>query len=189
MPYRQTRFLTNEFYHLYNRGVDRTPVFFSRDNYRYFMGLLENKAARNSILITAYCLMPNHFHLLVRPNLDHAVNRFLNGLLESYVQGINVERQRTGPLFQGRTKATHVARDDYLSHVARYIHLNPVAAGLVVRPQDWPYSNYATVLSRRVMAGDDNVLIGGLFSDGMDYQRFVEASQSELPASLKLAGS
>jgi REP element-mobilizing transposase RayT len=190
MPHGRTIFLADETYHLYNRGVDRAAIFFTRDNYLYFMRLLEAKASRDSIRIVAFCLMPNHFHILVSPDGDHVVSRFIGSVLGAYAQGLNVARKRVGPLFQGRTKSIHVSRDDYLAHVARYIHLNPVAAGLVARPQDWPYSNYGKILSGRVGSGPDGVLIGGIFPDGAACQRFVEAPQSvELPASLKLAGS
>jgi len=190
MPNRRTTFLADESYHLYNRGGDRAVVFFLEDNYRYFMRLLEAKAARESIGIVAFCLMPNHFHLLIRPGRDHSVSRFLNSLLGSYVQGLNAARNRVGPLFQGRTRSVHVARDEFLAHVARYIHLNPVAASLVPRPQDWPYSNYAAVITGQGGHIADGLLVGGIFPDRASYKNFVEAPQpTELPASLKLAGS
>ena len=183
MPNRRTPFLGGEFYHLYNRGVDRGAVFISDDNYRYFMRLLIEKAELHAIGIVTFCLMPSHFHFLVRPTFNAAVGRFINGLLGSYVQGLNASRQRVGPLFQGRFKSVPVDRDEYLAHLARYIHLNPVAAGLVSRPGDWPDSNYANV-------SEDGVLIGGVFPDAAAYQRFVEGPDAfELPASLKLAGS
>jgi len=154
------------------------------------MRLLEGKAARHSIRIAAFCLMPNHFHLLIRPGHDHAVSQFLNGLLGSYAQDLNAARKRVGPLFQSRTKAVHVARDEFLAHVARYIHFNPVAAGLVARPQDWPYSNYRAIISDHGAPVGDGMLVDGVFPSGAAYRRFVEAPQSEeLPASLKLAGS
>src|SRR3990172_8733730 len=159
MPGRRTTFLAGGFHHLYNRGVDRGAIFFSDDNYRYFMRLLMEKAERYAVRMGAFCLMPNHYHLLIRPGFDNNVSRFINGLLGSYVQGLDAERHRVGPLFQGRTKSVHVDRDEYLAHLARYIHLNPVAAGLVARPQDWPHSNYTDVL-------EDGALIGGGFVHG-----------------------
>jgi len=190
MPQRRTTFLAGEFYHLYNRGVDRAAVFFTKDNYLYFMRLLEGKSGKDSIGIVAFCLMPNHFHLLIRPGLDHTVSRFINRLLGSYVQGLNAARKRVGPLFQGRTKSVHISKDGYLAHVARYIHLNPVAAGLVPRPQDWPYSNYEAIVSGRSGPIVDGPLVGGIFPDAAAYRGFVEETRPvELPASLKLAGS
>ncbi len=183
MPGRRTTFLAGEFFHLYNRGIDRGAIFFSDDNYRYFMRLLMEKAERHAVEVVAFCLMPNHYHVLIRPGVDNTVSPFINSLLGSYVQGLNAARHRVGPLFQGRYKSVHVDRDEYLAHLARYIHLNPVAAGLASRPGDWPYSKYASV-------SEDGVLIGGILPDADAYRRFVEAPQPiELPASLKLAGS
>ncbi len=190
MPGRRTTFLAREFYHLYNRGVDRGTIFFTDDNVRYFMRLLMEKAERNAVEVVAFCRMPNHYHLLIRPSSSNTASRFINSLLGSYFQGLNAARHRVGPLFQGRYKAVHVARDEYLTHLARYIHLNPVAASLVARPQDWPYSNYREIISGEGEPVGDGILIGGIFADGATYQRFVEAPQPvELPASLKLAGS
>jgi len=183
MPGRRTTFLAGEFYHLYNRGVDRGAIFFSDDNYRYFIRLMMEKAARHAVEVIAFCLMPNHYHLLIRLGVDNTVSPFINRLLGSYVQGVNAVRHRVGPLFQGRYKSVHVDRDEYLAHLARYIHLNPVAASFVARPQDWPYSKFASIPI-------DGALVGGIFRDAAAYRSFVEAPQPlELPASLKLAGS
>ena len=183
MPNRQTTFLAGEFYHLYNRGLDGRPAFLREQNYRYFLRQLWQKSDRHAVQVIAYCLMPNHYHLLVCPRQDHCVSRFINGLLGSYVQALNAQEKRLGPLFQGRFRSVHVGRDAYLAHLARYIHFNPVAAGLAMRPQDWPFSNYDEM-------AEDGVLIGGIFADVGAYRRFVEAPHAfELPASLKLAGS
>jgi REP element-mobilizing transposase RayT len=183
MPRRVVGFHAGEIYHVCNRGVDRQPIFHTAENYRYFARLLQGKALRHSVTIIAYCLMPNHFHLLLRPGLDDSLVRFMTGVCGSYAQALNAQQGRTGALFQGRFRAVRVDQDAYLSHVARYIHLNPVAAGLVPRPQEWPHSNYTEI-------SPDGLLIGGVFPDGPTYRRFVEATQTmELPGSLKLPGS
>jgi REP element-mobilizing transposase RayT len=183
MPRRGIAFLAGEYYHLYNRGVDRQAVFFTEENFKHGVRLLADKAARHDVCVIAYCLMPNHYHLLVSPRQDHTVSAFVNGLFGAYVQAVNAQRDRVGPLFQGPFRAVRVDRDAYLAHLARYIHLNPVAAGLVVRPQHWPYSNYNQL-------GADGVLIGGIFANATAYRRFVEEPNfSELPGSLKLPGS
>ena len=183
MPRREVRFLAGGFYHIYNRGIERRSIFHETENYHYFTRLLNAKAARHDVEVIAYCLMPNHFHLLVRPRRDHTLGRFMTGLCGSYAQALNARRQRQGALFQGRYRAVRVDRDEYLGHLARYIHLNPVAAGLVSRPGDWPYSNSASV-------SEDGVLLGGILPEADAYRRFVEAPQpSKLPGSLELPGS
>ena len=190
MPRRTIGFCAGEHYHIYNRGVDRQPIFFCEENYLYFVRLLKQKAARNAIQVLAYCLMPNHFHLLVRPESDNAVTAFLTSVCGSYVQALNVQRCRVGALFQGRFRAVHVNRDAYLAQLARYIHLNPVATGLVVKPQDWPYSDYRDIVEGRQGPPTEPGLFAGLFPSSSAYQRFVEAPQSlELPGNLKLPGS
>jgi len=190
VPRRDLGFYAGEYYHLYNRGVDRQPVFFHEENYLYFMRLLKQKAARTAIQIIAYCLMPNHFHLLVLPEHDNAVAALLTGVCGSYAQALNGQRGRTGALFQGRFRAVHVDRDAYLAQVARYIHMNPVAAGLVVKPQDWPYSDYRDIVEGGYGPSTDNGLLAGLFPGSNAYQRFVEGKDDlQLPGSLKLPGS
>jgi len=183
MPRRGVEFLAGEFYHVYNRGVDSRPIFHETGNYLYFTRLLFAKAHAHDVAVIAYCLMPNHFHLLARPGQGCFLGNCVSGVCGSYAQALNRQRQRSGALSQGRYQAIHVDRDEYLAHLARYIHLNPVAAGLVARPGDWPYSNYASI-------SEDGVLIGGILPDADAYRRFVEAPRpSKLPGSLKLAGS
>lgn len=190
MPRRRIVFHAGEYYHVLNRGVADQPIFFRPQNYHYFIRLLLRKARQHAVALAAYCLMPSHFHLLIRPANDGGVAPFLAGVCGSYAQAINAQRCRAGALFQGRFRATHVDRDAYLRHVARYVHLNPVAAGLALRPQDWPYSNYRAIISGNQAFCSDEPLFGGLFETPLAYRRFVEAlALEELPGSLKLPGS
>jgi len=95
------------------------------------------------ISIIAYCFMPNHYHFLVRQDSDLKVSCFINTVFNSYVQAVNGQCQRSGPLFQGRFRHSRIDRDEYLIHLCRYIHLNPVRAGMVSRPEDWSFSDCA----------------------------------------------
>jgi REP element-mobilizing transposase RayT len=174
MPVRRTPFLAGHFYHIYNRGVDAGRVFFSLDNYEYFLSLIANKLRRHGIRIVAYCLMPNHFHLLLGPDLDETVPAFMNGLCGAYTQALNRQRGRQGPLFQGRYRSVEVEAEAYLIHLARYIHLNPVVSRLVVSPIEWPYSNYADIIGRRQGGLGDSSLVPDRFARGDDYREFVE---------------
>ena len=141
-------------YHIYNRGNDKQTVFFNRDNYLYFL-----KKLRKYILphceILDYCLMPNHFHLLVYTDervdeeLSHnsiTKNKLSEGvrlLLSSYAKGINIQEGKTGNLFQQKTKAKCVTGDiSYADVCFHYIHQNPKLARLVSKMEDWEFSSF-----------------------------------------------
>ncbi len=173
MPYRQGPFLAGSIYHVLSRGVDRQPVFLVEPNYRYFLDVVRRNMERRSVDLVAYCLMPNHFHLLLRPRLDDALRMFMSSVLGSYAQAVNHQQDRCGPLFQGRYRCARVEGDDHLAHVARYIHLNPVRAGLVVMPEDWPHSNYRDVVALRGDGIQDDPLVPGQFATGEAYRQFV----------------
>lgn len=150
--------LEGQIFHVYNRGNDRQPVFFSRDNYLFFLGKI-----RTHLLpvceILAYCLMPNHFHLLIKADArsvvlsnpqstrmpTQAVSKSLQTILSSYTRAIQKQEKLTGSLFQQRSKAKQVSSEwsweDYTLICFRYILFNPVAAGLVTNPADWEFSS------------------------------------------------
>lgn len=139
-------FVPQQPYHVYNRGNNREAVFFEPANYLYFLRKLCHHVAPHSELL-AYCLMPNHFHLLLCPlettKAVHPLHRGVGTALSSYTQGVNRDRQRTGSLFQAKTKAQPLTADEaYLRTCFHYIHQNPVRAGLVGCLEDWPYSSY-----------------------------------------------
>jgi len=128
-------------YHLIGRGNARQPIVTDNADRRMFLALLADVIEQRRWLCHAYCLMPNHYHLLVEtPDADLSRGmRQLNGV---YTQRYNRRHRRVGHLFQGRFKAVLVQRDTHLVQVARYIVLNPVAAGLVARPEDFLWSSY-----------------------------------------------
>jgi REP element-mobilizing transposase RayT len=174
MPYRRTLFLAGHHYHLYNRGVDRGEVFIAPENYSYLLRLLKKNRDRYAVGMVAYCLLPNHYHLLVSPSQDDNLHLFIKSVFGSYVQGFNKQQSRVGPLFQSRYRSILVEGEDYLAHLARYIHLNPVAAGMSSSPSGWPFSNYLDVIGQRRGSLRDGTLVPQLFPTCDAYQRFVE---------------
>ena len=123
------------------RGIEKRVIF--RDEYdrRHFLDCCERLFTRYRVVVHGYCLMPNHYHLLVETPLGK-LHRFMQELIGEYSQFFNRRHERIGPLFQGRYKALLVERDSYALAVGRYIHLNPVKAGIVKRPEDFPWSSY-----------------------------------------------
>jgi len=174
MPVRLLRFLAGHYYHLYNRGVNYEAIFFSPDNYTYLLRLLKKRLVCYPMAVIAYCLMPNHYHFLVKLEQDDTLPQLMRGLFGAYVQALNRQQSRQGPLFQGRFRAIMVDEDAYLTHLARYIHANPVVAGLVATPEAWAYSNYQEVVGLRAGTLCDDTLVPGYFPTGQAYREFVE---------------
>jgi REP element-mobilizing transposase RayT len=148
MPRRAVPLVAGCYYHCYNRGHNRGPIFFEPPNFAFFLRQLREYVVPTAARILAYVLMPNHYHLLVHAETDdlsHAMQLF--GI--SYTKAINKRFGRVGSVFQGAFRAKQVDRDDYLLHLSRYIHLNPVRARLVTEPEAWAYSSYCEYVGLR----------------------------------------
>src|SRR6266571_1814223 len=128
-------------YHIISRGNYRQLIFGSDDDYRKFLLQLANQKAKLPFYLYAYCLMPNHIHLLVERQQD-SISRIMQRLLTAYSQHHNRKYRKSGHLLQGRYKAILCQSDQYLAELVRYIHLNPVRAKMVRRAQDFPYSSH-----------------------------------------------
>lgn len=132
-------------YHIIARGNNRQLIFGSDEDYQKFLSLLENQKARLPFYLYAYCLMPNHIHLLVERR-DQTIGRIMQRVLTGYSQFHNRKYRKSGHLFQGRYKAILCQTDQYLAELVRYIHLNPVRAKIAARPQDYDYSSHGVYL-------------------------------------------
>jgi putative transposase len=141
--------LAGHYCHVYNRGCNRENIFVTADNYAYLLRQVKRILPGSLISIIAYCLLPNHYHFFARADTDDAISRFIQRLFSGYMQAFNKQQKRSGTLFEGRAKSVEVTDDLYAVHLCRYIHLNPVAAGLAQRPEDWPYSNYLEWIGQR----------------------------------------
>ena len=97
----------------------------------------------------AYCLLPNHYHMLIKVNTDNTLSPFIKRLFNSYTQAYNKQYNRKGTIFEGSAQVKLVESDEYVLSLSRYIHLNPVQAGLVNSPDEWPYSNYLEWIGAR----------------------------------------
>ena len=132
-------FAVGEYYHLFNRGVNRQPIFLQQENWGFFIRRLGDYFLPDQVLIIAYCLMPNHYHLLVQMLDEDFGRNVMQPFGTSYTKAINKQNDRVGSLFQGRYKPKHVTDNRYLLHLTRYIHRNPLEAGLVANPADWHF--------------------------------------------------
>lgn len=161
------------FYHLTSRGDQRGAIFADDTDRRVFLDLLGKEVRQQGWICYAYCLMGNHYHLLIetpQPNLVRGMRR-LNGV---YTQAFNRRHARVGHVLQERYKAVLVDKDSYLLELCRYVVLNPVRAKLVRRPEDWPWSSYRAMVGKAQAAewlAVEKVL--SFFSGRLAYRRFV----------------
>lgn len=148
MPQRQPIFFQNGYYHVYNRGHNKQPIFLNYKDYVRYITRLKEYLKKHAVTILAYCLMPNHIHFLIRQDTEESIERFIHRLHTAYTMYFNKKYEYVGSVFQSRFKAKLVESDDYLLHVSRYIHLNPVellhAQGPALNSElaSYPWSSY-----------------------------------------------
>lgn len=160
---RYLHFVNDHIYHVFNRGVERRPLFTTKSEYERFNMLLDYyrfkeaplsfshylllsttdrdsymKKLKNTpvaIDILSYCIMPNHFHLIVRQRCEDAITQTIANITNSYAKYFNIKHHRVGPLFQGPFKAVYVETDEQLLHLSRYVHINPVVSGVMTQTE------------------------------------------------------
>lgn len=156
-------YVEDSFYHVYNRGLNKMDIFKDDDDYRVFLNLFKRAMGEgiqrdrqhreypnfhNDIDLLTYCLMPNHYHLLIRTkNKPKQLAELMRSVLTSYVLYFNRKYKRTGPLFGKRYRAIRITSDEYLWHISRYIHLNPLDIGQDYRK--YPYSSIDYYIGRK----------------------------------------
>ena len=130
-----------QYFHAFNRGVNREKIFFCEQDYGLFLRIVSQCVDGIGIIILAYCLMPNHFHFALRQDEPYAMAHFFKQLCDTYAKAINAFNGRVGHLFQGPYKPKLVHKPETVSNLSRYIHRNPVEANLVNDPSQWEYSS------------------------------------------------
>lgn len=130
-------------YHLYNRGNRKQIIFEQEKDFRFYLALLKKYSRESSFSIIAYCLMPNHVHLLVRQNATFSPSKLISRLHTTYAMYFNDKYKKVGHLFQGRYKQKIVSDDNYLAQLVSYFHLNPVKDKIVSSPEQYKWSSWA----------------------------------------------
>lgn len=199
-------------YHIYNRGIDKRDIFLDEQDYKMFLYYLKSYLLpieqqeksklpssirrlksfdlSKQIQLLAYCLMPNHFHLLIKQSTERAIVELMKRLGNAYVEYFNRKYDRRGPLFQGRYKASLVTKDIYFIYLSSYIHRNPLdlfsdklpPEQQVKKLREFSYSSYPDYLGKRNTAWINKDEIMSIFKDKGEridsdidsYQKFVE---------------
>ncbi len=190
---REVTFIEKEFYHVYNRGVDKRLLFKNKsDLNRFFNGMKEfntqeivghlsrrlpettNKQKNPLVKFIAYCLNPNHFHFILEQVAEKGIERFMHRLGMGYAKYFNLKYKRSGALFQGRFKALHINSNEYLLHLSVYVNLNDRAhvrnnKGLDMSKSSW--DEYTGNISKGVC--EKNIILEQ-FKNKTDYRKFAQ---------------
>lgn len=193
MPRRNDPLINGEYYHIYNRGVNKMPIFQDLRDYKRFYKsityyqikgpkpsfsrfnpILHKLDLNNKIVeIIAYCFMPNHYHLLLRQIEENGITEFMGKIGNSYTKYTNIKRGRVGPIFQGEFKSVLIESNEQLLHLSRYIHLNPLVSGITDSLGKYVWSSYPEYLG---LTGS-NICAKGIILDqyknSQDYNQFV----------------
>lgn len=148
-------------------------IFRTKDDYLFLLKLLKKQSLKYNISLLAYCLMPNHYHFLLRQNSDQPISDFMQAVFNIYSKAFNTKHLHSGTLFEGPFKAIVVDKMEYLLHLCRYIHRNPIAAGLVSDLMHWQYSNYLEFIGKRSGALVDTEFVRQNFGATNIYEEFV----------------
>lgn len=171
---KQRKFYKNTYHHLYNRGANKDLIFFDRDCYLYFLKRLKHYKNKYKIQILSYCLMPNHFHLFVKQfTEDNSISGFISSLLNSYVKSINKKYNRSGTLFESKTKNKNITDQHYFIWIIKYIIENPVKAKLVNKVYDWEFSNAKDLLEIRKGKLTDVKEVHSFFQSNEQMKKFL----------------
>ncbi|OGL34592.1 hypothetical protein A3F65_00650 [Candidatus Saccharibacteria bacterium RIFCSPHIGHO2_12_FULL_47_16b] len=174
-------YVPESYYHVYNRGVNKRSIFIDDKDYAVFLNLFKRYLTDGSldrfkrhyinlsseVKLLAFCLMPNHFHLLIYQNNASGMTNLLQRVLTSYSIYFNKKYRRVGPLFQDIYKASRISSDDYLQHISRYIHLNPK------NWKNWEFSSLPFYLGTKQAEWLNQKPILDLFKNEEEYLEFV----------------
>ena len=158
MPRTARVFIDNACHHITSRGNQQQEVFYDEWDYDYCLRLIHKYKVKYGCLIYGYCLMNNHVHLILESPLGmKAMSLFMHGLNQSYAMKFNNKYQKVGHLWQNRYKNFIVLKDRYLINLITYVEFNPVRAGIVSNPEDYPWSSY-----RSRMLGQKDIILDSL---------------------------
>lgn len=173
----KTSFLRSSglFFHVYNHSVSHTPLFFQQQNYTYFLKRIAEHLNPAALILVAYTLMPNHYHMILRQEQPYAIPRFIKAVCDGYAKAINVWARRRGHLFSDRYKIKLVDTTDYLLELSGYIHLNPVRKELVCSPNEWVFSSCRDYCGLRNSDFLTTSPVESLLGEGMRYADFLNS--------------
>jgi REP element-mobilizing transposase RayT len=174
MPQPRPAYTPGGYYHFYNRGRSRLSIFLEPQNYLFVVRKMKLYASQYDLKLIAYCLMPNHYHFLIRQDGEHPAGLLPQRVFNSYSKAYNKRYGHHGTLFEDNYRVINILDTTHLLQLCRYIHDNPVKDGLVSDPADWVYSNYLEWIGKRSGTLFDPEFVRQYFSTGENYRAFVK---------------
>ncbi|RPH95285.1 MAG: transposase [Calditrichaeota bacterium] len=174
MPTRKTPLLDGFGYHIYNRVNDDVQLFYGDSDYCLFLKLWRESRFEECCRLYAYCLMPNHYHLLLKFTHADQFPGKMSRLFDRYLKKLNRTIQHSGRFFDNRFKNKIITDDSFLVYLCTYIHRNPLEAGLVQQLEEWPYSNYLEFVGKRRGKLWDEEFFHLYFSNHEDYEALIK---------------
>ncbi|MBN1354620.1 MAG: transposase [Candidatus Omnitrophica bacterium] len=172
--YEYLRMVSAIFYYQREKPSMRFCRFISLSGKQHTNAMLSLSEKKKVVEVVAYCIMPTHPHFILEELKKNGIAMFLKDLLNSYTRYFNIKYQRKGPLWESRSKKIKIKSDEQLLHVTRYVHLNPVTAYLVDKPEDWPYSSYREYTQKGSL-GEKRCRYTHLLNiEQEEYKKFVE---------------
>jgi len=182
---KQKAYYKNTYHHLYNRGVNKATIFFEDSDYKYFLRKMKEYKEKYFIQIICYCLLPNHFHLFTKQLTDeHTPGKFIGDLTNAYTKGTNKKYDRTGVLFQGKTKSKLIDDESYFVWLCKYILNNPVKAGVAIKPEGWEYSSANEYFGMTSLNITDKKEMLKRFNSIEEFASFIKIKEVEFDYSL-----
>lgn len=195
---RKDKFIEGEIYHVFNKSISDYGIFKNIDNGQRFLNVFEyynnhlvtksysqfvvrKKFEYKNIIypvenslskILSYCIMPDHYHFLLKILKDNSFSKFISDVENSFTRYFNIKFGRKGPLWQNSFKAVEIRSNEQFLHVSRYIHLNPTTGRLVDKPEDWILSSYKDFITDKELL--KNFIKEISINDMGDYKEFVE---------------
>ncbi|MCD4652100.1 MAG: transposase [Candidatus Cloacimonetes bacterium] len=184
MRCKKENFVEGEYFHIYNRTISPFKLFIDRDDYLWFLDKFTKTLKLYPATVFAFCLMPNHFHFLVRQDSDVAIYRNFNDSFSSYVRHYNFKYKRKGSLFEGALQHINIYQDSHFINLCKYIHYNPKKANLVSVLEDWEFSNYLEWIGKRKSMLFEDKILNDLFfcpedyrDTILEYERFIQVEK------------
>ncbi len=180
MPKREKPLENGRFYHVYNRVAPNKKLFYSAENYTYFLKLWKKTDFTLCCRLIAYCLMPNHYHFLVQMTDAALFTKKISYVFDRYLKALNNQRKESGQYFKDRFKAKIIENENYLLAVCCYIHLNPVKAHLVDSLAEWPFLNYFEFTGMRSGVLWDEGFFEEYVVSSSDYENYLASRYNDV---------